>query len=159
MSYSHFDRSRGFTLIEIVMVLVLLGILAAVAVPKYFDLQRQAQEKVAETIGQEYQARLNAYFAQKLLEGTSCQDIVGTDEAVDELAQTVLLEMHEDLGGGIGTGGKTNGVGIQLDDIDYTGSKFKIDVYFADSYDKVKPEDIYHPEIHLPLCSNSGSGS
>ena len=51
MSYSHFDRSRGFTLIEIVMVLVLLGILAAVAVPKYFDLQRQAQEKVAETIG------------------------------------------------------------------------------------------------------------
>ena len=56
MSYSHFDRSRGFTLIEIVMVLVLLGILAAVAVPKYFDLQRQAQKKVAETIGQEFQA-------------------------------------------------------------------------------------------------------
>lgn len=157
MSYSHFGRSRGFTLIEIVMVLVLLGILAAVAVPKYFDLQRQAQKKVAETIGQELQARLNASFAQKLLEGTSCRDIVGTDERTYMFVSDVFLKMNEDLGGGIGTGGKTNGVGIQLNRIDYTGSKFKMDVYFADSYDKA--EDIYHPEIHLPSCSNNGSGS
>lgn len=157
MSYSHFDRSRGFTLIEIVMVLVLLGILAAVAVPKYFDLQRQAQEKVAETIGQEYQARLNAYFAQKLLEGTSCRDIVGTDDAAAELAYKVVDEMYGEMGGGIGTVGKTNGVGIQLTDEVHAGSKFTIEVYFADSYDKAK--DKYHPEIHLPLCSNNGSGS
>lgn len=31
-------RKQGFTMIEIVLVLVLLGILAAVAIPKYFDL-------------------------------------------------------------------------------------------------------------------------
>ena len=99
MSYSHFDRSRGFTLIEIVMVLVLLGILAAVAVPKYFDLQRQAQEKVAETIGQEVQARLNASFAQKLLEGTSCQNIVGPTKAMSFVGK-VLLDMHPNRGGG-----------------------------------------------------------
>ena len=153
MSYSHFDRSRGFTLIEIVMVLVLLGILAAVAVPKYFDLQRQAQEKVAETIGQEYQARLNASFAQKLLEGTSCQNIVGSSDNALEFSYKVLTEMYGEMGGGLTTGGKTNGVGIQLADANYAESKFSIVVYFADSYDKA--EDKYLLEIHLPSCSNS----
>ncbi|HBG92901.1 MAG: hypothetical protein A2X54_08355 [Nitrospirae bacterium GWF2_44_13] len=45
-------NEKGFTLIELIMVIVLLGILAAIAVPKYADLQGEAKDAVTNaTIG------------------------------------------------------------------------------------------------------------
>ncbi len=65
-------KESGFTLIEIVMVLVLLGILMAVAAPKYFDLQKEARIQAENAIVAEIQSRVNGEFATQLLAGETC---------------------------------------------------------------------------------------
>lgn len=62
-------NEEGFTLIEIIAVLVILGILAAVAVPKFFDLQTKAREKAVYTAVSELKVRVNQHFANELLKG------------------------------------------------------------------------------------------
>ena len=94
------------------MVLVLLGILAAVAVPKYFDLQEEAEKKVAGTIANELQARLNGEFAQFLLEGNACKDFAGK-AGKPEKALMMIQDFNKELSpskiemGNVGEGGST----------------------------------------------------
>jgi len=64
------NNASGFTLLEIIAVIVILSIIAVVAVPRYFDLQEQAREKTVKTGLAEAIGRVNGHFAQALLGGS-----------------------------------------------------------------------------------------
>ena len=78
MTKQQISNDAGFTLLEIIAVMVIMSILAVVAVPKYFDLQADAKKRAMETAMAEAVGRVNGYFAQQILNGSALADIAYT---------------------------------------------------------------------------------
>ena len=67
-------NQKGFTLIEIITVLVLLSVLYAIAVPKYIELEQNAQQKVFDGAIAELNGRESLVWANLKISGTGYQD-------------------------------------------------------------------------------------
>ncbi len=59
--------SKGFTLIELVTVIAILGVLAAMTVPKFFSLQVKAKIEVEKQIIGTIRAGLETYAANQIV--------------------------------------------------------------------------------------------
>jgi len=70
MLKKNLKNQKGFTLIEIIAVLVILGILAAVAIPKFMDLQVDAKKANARQAVAAAQSAISMSYAQYLLNPT-----------------------------------------------------------------------------------------
>ena len=70
---------KGFSLIEIIAVLIILGILMAVAIPKYFDLQETAKDKTISAVLAEAVGRISMHFGEAVIGGSTPGQIVYND--------------------------------------------------------------------------------
>lgn len=70
-------NQKGFTLMEIIAVLVILGILAAIAIPKYMSLQDEARKKAGQGQISEVKGRLAQALANYMLANDGAQPANG----------------------------------------------------------------------------------
>jgi general secretion pathway protein G len=70
------ERERGFTLLELIIVIAIIGILAAIAMPALKDMPRRATEAVLKTNLHTMRDVIDQYYGDKGKYPTSLQQLV-----------------------------------------------------------------------------------
>ncbi len=111
------NKHSGFTLIELIIVIVMLGILATVAAPKFINLSTDAKVAVLTSLGSEFKSTINLAKIKARINGlsTSVENPGGiqTNYIVDFGFGSVELDWRNLCPESIGEGGD------QLDMLDF----------------------------------------
>jgi MSHA pilin protein MshA len=84
-------NQEGFTLVEIIAVLIILGILAAVAVPRYIDLEVSSKKRGLEAAVAELNGRESLVWAETKISGSGTATEVMNSIAYTDPASNLYL--------------------------------------------------------------------
>ncbi len=76
------EKQKGFTLIELVVVIALLGILAAFAIPRFASLEREARSAVVQGLAGSVRSAAAMAHGLNIATGTAPVDMEGNSIAI-----------------------------------------------------------------------------
>ncbi|BDA61842.1 MULTISPECIES: type II secretion system protein [Shewanella] len=76
-------RTQGFTLIELVVVIIVLGILAVIAAPKFIGLSKEAREKSLLQLHASVKAANTLAYSKTQMPSLQSQAVAGRDDIID----------------------------------------------------------------------------
>lgn len=79
------SRNRGYTLVEILIVLVIVGLLASIAVPAYVRVRANAQDRAVTNNLRQILSAAEQYFLDSGRTQVAITELLGTDKYIRNL--------------------------------------------------------------------------
>jgi len=89
----HIQSTKGFTLVEIMIVVVIIGLLAAMAIPAFQKVRQSSQDKAVLNNARQLSAAADQYFLENGVSTVGSANLVGSSNYV-KAVNTVANESY-----------------------------------------------------------------
>ena len=79
------NKSKGFTLVEIMIVVVIIGLLAAMAIPAFQKVRQASQDKTVLNNARQLSAAADQYYLENGVSSVTIGNLVGSSNYVKSL--------------------------------------------------------------------------